>query len=85
MANQNDFDFDTYNKLTARIPAGLRIFLACQQMKLVADVLEMYDNPLSTDADGIYAEMKEFRVAYKAAAALIAEKKGMLASDGKSE
>lgn len=83
---QNNFDFDAYNKLVNRAPAGLKIFLATQMFRDVVRTLEMFDNPLEDDARGVLTDMKLFRETYKAAATARAEKTGkLMASDGESE
>lgn len=61
MSNQNNFDFNAFNSLTERKPAGLQIFLAQQLISNALWTLEKYDNPRATEAQGILGDLKALR------------------------
>ena len=49
MASQNDFDFNAFNAMTERKPAGLQIFLAQQLLSNALWSLEKYGNVRETE------------------------------------
>ncbi|CAB4240648.1 hypothetical protein UFOVP38_39 [uncultured Caudovirales phage] len=49
MASQNDFDFNNFNAMTERKPAGLQIFLAQQLLSNALWSMEKYSNPRETE------------------------------------
>jgi hypothetical protein len=61
MATQNDFDFNQFNAITDRKPAGLQIFLAQQLLSNALWSLERYDNPRATELRGALADIKALR------------------------
>ena len=75
MAKQNDFDFNAFNALTERKPAGLQIFLAQQLLSNALWTLQRFDNPRSDDVQGIVGEIKALRSLMKDDAAARAKAK----------
>lgn len=69
MAQQNDFDFNAFNNLTERKPAGLQIFLAQQLLSNALWSMEKFDNPRGTDLHGIVTSIKNLRALLKQDAA----------------
>jgi hypothetical protein len=65
MAQQNDFDFNAFNNLTERKPAGLQIFLAQQLLSNALWSMEKFDNPRGTDLHGIVTSIKNLRALLK--------------------
>ena len=61
MAQQNDFDFDAFNNLTQRKPAGLQIFLAQQLLSNALWSMEKFDNPRGSDVSSIVTDIKVLR------------------------
>lgn len=61
MATQNDFDFNQFNAMTERKPAGLQIFLAQQLLSNALWSLERYDNPRATELRMALADVKAVR------------------------
>jgi len=74
MAQQGDFNFQAFNGLTNGKPAGLQVFLAMQLLANAVWSMEMFDNPLASDAKGIHTELKLLRASMKQAAADRAKK-----------
>ena len=69
MAQQNDFDFNAFNNLTERKPAGLQVFLA---QKLLSNALwsfEKFDNPRQIEVRDALNSLKELRALLKQDAA----------------
>lgn len=58
---QNDFDFNNFNALTERKPAGLQIFLAQQLLSNALWTMENYDNPRSTEVRDALNSIKALR------------------------
>jgi hypothetical protein len=69
MAQQNNFDFNAFNVLTERKPAGLQIFLAQQLLSNALWTMEKYDNPRASDVQGLLTEIKSLRALLKQDAA----------------
>lgn len=69
MSQQSNFDFNAFNKLTERKPAGLQIFLAQQLLSNALWSMEKYDNPRGTDLHSILTSVKELRALLKQDAA----------------
>jgi hypothetical protein len=69
MASQNDFDFNSFNNLTQRKPAGLQIFLAQQLLSNALWSMENYDNPRQTEVRDALNAIKTLRAQMKADAA----------------
>jgi len=69
MATQNDFDFNAFNNLTQRKPAGLQIFLAQQLLSNALWSMENYDNPRQTEVRDALNAIKTLRSQMKADAA----------------
>ena len=65
MAQQNDFDFNAFNGLTERKPAGLQIFLAQQLLSNALWSMEKFDNPRGNDLHGIVTSIKNLRAMLK--------------------
>jgi hypothetical protein len=61
MATQNDFDFNQFNAMTERKPAGLQIFLAQQLLSNALWSMEKYDNPRATELRMALADVKAVR------------------------
>ena len=69
MSQQNDFDFNAFNNLTERKPAGLQIFLAQQLLANALWTMEKYDNPRATEVDTLVMSIKALRASLKQDAA----------------
>ena len=69
MAQQNDFDFNAFNVLTERKPAGLQIFLAQQLLSNALWSMDKYDNPRASDVQSLVNEIKALRASLKQDAA----------------
>lgn len=69
MAQQNDFDFNAFNNLTERKPAGLQIFLAQQLLSNALWTMEKFDNPRSADLSSVVTDIKNLRALLKQDAA----------------
>lgn len=82
-----NFNFDDFNKMTNRIPAGLALVLAKNLLKQAQMSFDFFDNDeLATEVRGILGSLKEVIDTNKAQAAERAAKTGkLMASDGKSE
>ena len=74
MAQQNDFDFNAFNALTARKPAGLQVFLAQQLLANACWSMEQFNNPRSDDVRSVLNEVKVLRASMKQDAADRAKK-----------
>lgn len=81
----SNFNFDAFNAATKGANTGLTLWLGMQLLKNVLQSLDYFDNPLADNLRPILNDLKAFRVSYKAEAEARAEKKGLMASDGKSE
>jgi len=69
MSQQSNFDFNAFNELTERKPAGLQIFLAQQLLSNALWSMEKYDNPRGTDLNSILTSVKSLRALLKQDAA----------------
>jgi len=69
MSQQNNFDFNAFNNLVERKPAGLQIFLAQQLLSNALWSLERYDNPRETEVRAIFDSIKDLRIKMKEDAA----------------
>jgi hypothetical protein len=58
---QNDFDFNNFNAMTERKPAGLQIFLAQQLLSNALWSMEKYDNPRQTEVRSALNDIKALR------------------------
>ena len=66
MSQQNNFDFNAFNNLTERKPAGLQIFLAQQLLSNALWSMEKYDNPRQTEVRDALNALKTLRAQLKA-------------------
>jgi hypothetical protein len=66
MSQQNNFDFNSFNNLTERKPAGLQIFLAQQLLSNALWSMEKYDNPRQTEVRDALNSIKALRSQMKA-------------------
>lgn len=66
MSQQNNFDFNAFNNLTERKPAGLQIFLAQQLLSNALWSMEKYDNPRQTEVRDALNAIKTLRTQMKA-------------------
>ena len=66
---QNDFDFNNFNAMTERKPAGLQIFLAQQLLSNALWSMEKYDNPRQTEVRDALNAIKSLRAQLKSDAA----------------
>jgi len=69
MSTQNNFDFNAFNALTERKPAGLQIFLAQQLLSNALWSMENYDNPRQTEVRDALNAIKTLRSQLKSDAA----------------
>lgn len=69
MSQQNNFDFNEFNALTERKPAGLQIFLAQQLLSNALWSMDKFDNPRASDVQGLVTEIKTLRALLKQDAA----------------
>jgi hypothetical protein len=69
MSTQNNFDFNAFNALTERKPAGLQIFLAQQLLSNALWSMENYDNPRQTEVRDALNAVKTLRAQLKSDAA----------------
>jgi hypothetical protein len=65
-AQQGKFNFNQFNEITDRIPAGLQIFLAQQLLSNAAWQLSKFDNPRAEKAVEVMTECKVLRALMKA-------------------
>ena len=66
MSQQSNFDFNAFNALTERKPAGLQIFLAQQLLSNALWSMEKYDNPRQTEVRDALNALKTLRTQLKA-------------------
>lgn len=66
MSQQNNFDFNAFNALTERKPAGLQIFLAQTLLANALWSMEKYDNPRQTEVRDALNAIKALRAQLKA-------------------
>ena len=66
MSQQSNFDFNAFNALTERKPAGLQIFLAQQLLSNALWSLEKYENPRQTEVRDALNALKTLRTQLKA-------------------
>lgn len=64
--SQNNFDFNGFNNLTERKPAGLQIFLAQQLLSNALYSYEKYSNPREQEVRDLLNEVKALRSRLKA-------------------
>jgi hypothetical protein len=69
MSQQNNFDFNAFNNMTERKPAGLQIFLAQQLLSNALWSMEKYDNPRQVEVRDALNALKTLRTQLKADAA----------------
>ena len=69
MAQQNDFDFNAFNNLPERKPAGLQVFLAQQLLSNALWTFEKFDNPRQVEVRDALNSLKELRALLKQDAA----------------
>ena len=69
MSTQNNFDFNAFNALIERKPAGLQIFLAQQLLSNALWSMEKYDNPRQTEVRDAFNALKTLRAQLKSDAA----------------
>lgn len=65
MSQQSNFDFNAFNALVQRKPAGLQIFLAQQLLSEALWSMEKYDNPRETEVRDLFNGIKELRAHLK--------------------
>lgn len=66
MSQQNNFDFNAFNNMTERKPAGLQIFLAQQLLSNALWSMENYDNPRQVEVRDALNAIKTLRTQMKA-------------------
>jgi hypothetical protein len=66
MSQQNNFDFNAFNGMTERKPAGLQIFLAQQMLSNALWSMEKFDNPRQTEVRDALNAIKALRAQLKA-------------------
>lgn len=66
MSQQNNFDFNAFNALTERKPAGLQIFLAQQLLSNALWSMEKFDNPRQVEVRDALNAIKALRAQLKA-------------------
>ena len=66
MSTQNNFDFNGFNAMTERKPAGLQIFLAQQLLSNALWSMEKYDNPRQVEVRDALNALKTLRTQLKA-------------------
>lgn len=66
MSQQNNFDFNGFNAMTERKPAGLQIFLAQQLLANALWSFEKYNNPRQTEVRDALNALKTLRTQLKA-------------------
>lgn len=69
----NNFDFNAFNALTERKPAGLQVFLAQQLLSNALWSYEKYDNARQQEVRDILNDIKALRTRLKADALARAE------------
>ena len=66
MSQQSNFDFNAFNALTERKPAGLQIFLAQSLLSNALWSMEKFDNPRQTEVRDALNALKALRAQLKA-------------------
>jgi len=66
MSQQSNFDFNAFNALTERKPAGLQIFLAQSLLSNALWSMEKFDNPRQTEVRDALNAIKTLRAQLKA-------------------
>jgi hypothetical protein len=66
MSQQSNFDFNAFNALTERKPAGLQIYLAQQLLSNALWSMEKYDNVRQTEVRDSLNAIKALRTQLKA-------------------
>jgi hypothetical protein len=66
MSQQSNFDFNAFNALTERKPAGLQIYLAQQLLSNALWSMEKYDNVRQTEVRDALNALKTLRTQLKA-------------------
>ena len=66
MSQQSNFDFNAFNALTERKPAGLQIFLAQQLLSNALWSMEKFDNVRQTEVRDALNAIKALRTQLKA-------------------
>lgn len=66
MSQQSNFDFNSFNALTERKPAGLQIYLAQQLLSNALWSMEKYDNVRQTEVRDALNAIKALRAQLKA-------------------
>ena len=66
MSQQSNFDFNAFNALTERKPAGLQIFLAQSLLSNALWSMEKFDNPRQTEVRDAPNALKALRAQLKA-------------------
>jgi hypothetical protein len=66
MSQQSNFDFNAFNALTERKPAGLQIFLAQSLLSNALWSMEKFDNPRQTEVRDALNAIKALRAQLKA-------------------
>lgn len=69
MAQQVQFNFDSYNAIMKSANTGLKLHLGVQLIKDVVGSLGYFDNPLEAELRPVYGELKDFQRLYKTASA----------------
>jgi len=69
MSQQSNFDFNSFNNLTERKPAGLQIYLAQQLLSNALWSFEKYDNPRQEEVRDALNSLKALRAQLKSDAA----------------
>ena len=84
--SNNNFDFNSFNKMMFNAGSGLRFHLAMQLLRDVAITYERFNNPLEDDLRGAITDLKDIQRRAKQQAEERASKTGkLMASDGQSE
>ena len=65
MSQQSNFDFNAFNALTDRKPAGLQIFLAQSLLSNALWSMEKYDNARQTEVRDALNALKTLRAQLK--------------------
>jgi hypothetical protein len=66
MSQQSNFDFNAFNALTERKPAGLQIYLAQRLLSNALWSMEKYDNVRQTEVRDALNALKTLRTQLKA-------------------
>lgn len=73
-SSTSNFDFNAFNAMTERKPAGLQVFLAQQLLSNALWSMQKYDNPSADDVEATIVAIKAIRADLKEAAAARAKK-----------